>query len=399
MRKLMNIILLLGLILILSVLSCKVTNKIGLPILVGFILIGILVEHLIGFGDLKAHAESLCNFALLFIIFTGGLQTDFKKAKSILGVSILLSALGTVLTAAAAAAFAYFVLNFELYAAILLGAVISCTDAASVFSILSTKKMNLKNNLGGVLEMESGSNDPTAYMLTIVFLSMATGVSQNVSILILMQILIGGGIGVGVGLLGRRMLNRLNLEIEELYAILLCGVALIIYGMSAAFGGNGFLAVYIGGMILGNSNIAHKRMLSRSFGAISMLMQVVLFIILGILFIPGTFRTFAVIGVLFALFLFFIARPLTVFLIMKPFGYKLNEIALVSWAGFRGASSIVFATYLLTQGLPYAETVFSIVFFVCMLSVILQGSLLAPLAKRFNLLEPLEKAENDSDTA
>ncbi|MCL2087419.1 MAG: potassium/proton antiporter [Oscillospiraceae bacterium] len=395
----MNIILLLGLILILSVLSCKVTNKIGLPILVGFILIGILVEHLIGFGDLKAHAESLCNFALLFIIFTGGLQTDFKKAKSILGVSILLSALGTVLTAAAAAAFAYFVLNFELYAAILLGAVISCTDAASVFSILSTKKMNLKNNLGGVLEMESGSNDPTAYMLTIVFLSMATGVSQNVSILILMQILIGGGIGVGVGLLGRRMLNRLNLEIEELYAILLCGVALIIYGMSAAFGGNGFLAVYIGGMILGNSNIAHKRMLSRSFGAISMLMQVVLFIILGILFIPGTFRTFAVIGVLFALFLFFIARPLTVFLIMKPFGYKLNEIALVSWAGFRGASSIVFATYLLTQGLPYAETVFSIVFFVCMLSVILQGSLLAPLAKRFNLLEPLEKAENDSDTA
>ncbi|MCL2018757.1 MAG: potassium/proton antiporter [Oscillospiraceae bacterium] len=383
----MNIILILGIILIISVLSCKITNKTGLPLLVGFILIGVLIEFRFKIAVNASTAENICNFALLFIIFTGGLQTDFAKTKPVLPVSVLLSMAGTVMTAAAAAVFAYFVLGFELYAAMLLGAVMSCTDAASVFSILESKKMNLKNNLGPILEMESGSNDPTAYMLTVVFIGLAVGASQNVAVLLIMQILIGAGMGVIFGLLGRRMINRLNLEIDGLYVVLLAGSALLIYGSASALGGNGFLAVYIGGMILGNGRLIYKDFLSRSFGAFSMLMQIILFIVLGVLWLPGTFRTVAITGILFALFLFFVARPLVVFLIMKPFGYKIKQIALVSWAGFRGASSIVFSTYLLSAGFDYAETVFSVVFFVCMLSVILQGSLLAPIAKKLDLTE------------
>ena len=375
-----------GLILVISVLSCKITTRTGLPVLVGFILIGILIGRKFGFVDVS-NAENLCNIALMFIIFTGGFQTNFSRTKSVLGVSVLLSAAGTVLTAIFAAAFAYFVLRLELHAAMLLGAVISSTDAASVFSILSSKRLNLKNKLDSVLEMESGSNDPFAYMLTVSFLAVATGGSQNVPLLLLMQVLIGAAVGFVGAKLGGLILNKLNLEINGLYTVLVCGIALFIYGAAGFLQGNGFLAVYIGGIILGNGKLMYKIYISKFYSAISMMMQIVLFIALGILWLPSYFFPTLATGLLFAFFLFFIARPLIVFLLMKPFGYKLKEIGLVSWAGFRGASSIVFSIYLLSAKLPYAELVFSIVFFVCMLSVILQGSFLTPLAKLLGLVE------------
>ncbi|MCL2013528.1 MAG: potassium/proton antiporter [Oscillospiraceae bacterium] len=382
----MNLILLFGGILIVSVLSCKITNKTGLPVLVGFILIGAFIGRKFDFLDV-ANAERICNYALLFIIFAGGFQTDFKRSKPVLTVSATLATVGVVLTAAAVAAFAYFVLNIGLYAAILLGAVMSPTDAASVFSVLSSKKLNLKNNLGQVLEMESGSNDPLAYMLTIVFLAIATGESVNVPLLLVMQILIGASIGFAAGMLGRRMINKLNLEIDGIYSVLICGIAMFIYGLTGLLHGNGFLAVYIGGIVLGSGKIVHKTFLSKTCGSVSMLMQIVLFIVLGILWIPSSFVSVLISGLLFAVFLIFIIRPSVVFLLMKPFGYKLKEISLVSWAGFRGASSIVFSTYLLAAKLAYAEYIFSVVFFVCLLSVILQGSFLAPLAKRLGLTD------------
>ena len=382
----MNLLLIVGLILIISALSCKVTSKIGLPVLVGFILIGALIGRWFDFAEVS-HAEHICNFALLFIIFTGGFQTDFARVRPVLAVSTLMSAIGTVMTAASAAAFAYFVLRLELSAAMLLGAVISATDAASVFSILSSSKLNLKNNLDSILQMESGSNDPFAYMLTVVFLSLATSGGQNVALLLMMQISIGAAIGTAVALFGRRMINRLNMAIDGLYFALLCGVALSIFSVAGMLGGNGFLAVYIGGIILGNGKLAQKQFLSSLFDASSTLMQIALFVVLGILWNPGSFLPSLLYGLAFALFLLFVARPLVVFLLMKPFRYKLNEIALVSWAGFRGASSIVFATYLLSAGLPYADYIFSFVFFVCLLSVISQGSLLPPLAKRLGLVD------------
>jgi len=386
----MNVVLLLGIILIISVLSCKATSKVGLPVLVGFIAIGVLIGRQFDFVNIS-NAVHICNFALMFIIFTGGFQTDFAQARPVLGVSTLLTTAGTVLTAGTVAAFAYFVLKLEFHAAMLLGAVISCTDAASVFSVLSSKRLNLKNNLDAVLQTESGSNDPIAYMLTVLFLSLATGESINVPVMLLVQIVVGAGVGVACAFLGRLIINKINTDIISLYAVLLCGVTFLIYGVAELLHGNGFLAVYIGGIILGNGKLVYKRYLSGLFGSISMLMQIVLFIVLGILWVPSTFLSVLLIGLLFAVFLFFVARPLVVFLLMKPFGFKLKSIALVSWAGFRGASSIVFATYLLSAGLPYAEYVFSIVFFVCLLSVIFQGSFLAPLSKRLDLVEPDKK--------
>ncbi|MCL2003331.1 MAG: potassium/proton antiporter [Oscillospiraceae bacterium] len=383
----MNLIFVLGIILVIAVLSCKATKRAGLPILVGFIFIGILIGRWFGFADVS-YAERICNFALLLIIFTGGFQTNFAAAKPVLGVSVLLSAVGTVLTAGLAGVFAYFVLGLEFYEAMLLGAVLSCTDAASVFSILRSKKLSLKNNLDSALQIESGSNDPTAYMLTVVLISMASGGSQNVPLLLAMQIIVGAAAGFLGAKLGQLIINKLNLDIEGLYAVLLTGVAFFIYGAAAQFGGNGFLAVYIGGIILGNSPLIRKRILAGLFGAFSMIAQVALFIVLGILFVPSTFLAVVLNGLLFALFLFFVARPIAVFVLMKPFGRSLREIGLVSWAGFRGASSIVFATYLLSAGLPYGEYVFSVVFFVCMLSVILQGSLIAPVAKALKVLSP-----------
>jgi cell volume regulation protein A len=183
------------------------------------------------------------------------------------------------------------------------------------------------------------------------------------------------------------MINRLYLEIDGLYAVLRCGVAFLIYGAATWLGGNGFLAAYIGGIVLGNGKLVYKEHLSTLFSSLSMLMQIILFIILGILWIPQTFFSVLLTGLIFASFLIFIARPAVVILIMKPFRYSWKAVTLVSWAGLRGASSIVFATYLLSAGLPYAEYVFGVVFFVCLLSVILQGSLLAALAKWLGLVE------------
>ncbi|MCL2053277.1 MAG: potassium/proton antiporter [Oscillospiraceae bacterium] len=386
----MDIMIIVGIILIISVLSCKLTIKTGLPVLVGFILIGIFLGNFIRFEEFS-RAEEICSIALLFIIFTGGFQTNFKHVKPVLAVSSIMASLGTFLTSGIAALFAHFVLGLEMYAALLLGAVISCTDAASVFSILSSKKLNLKNNLGSILEMESGSNDPFAYMLTVVFITLASGGSQNVAVLLLMQITIGAAVGFAIAKLGQRMLNRLRLEIDGLHAVLLGGVVLLIYGMAGALGGNSFLAVYIGGMVLGNSKLVYKMYLSRLFGSLSMMMQISLFIVLGVLWIPSTFIAVLPVGLAFAAFMFFVARPAVVYLMMKPFKYTAKEAALVSWAGFRGAASIAFSTYILSAGLPYGEYIFSVVFIVCLLSVILQGSLLSPLAKRLDLVDPEEK--------
>ncbi|MDR2600580.1 MAG: potassium/proton antiporter [Oscillospiraceae bacterium] len=387
-----SFLLILGVILILSVLSCKITSKRGLPLLVGFILIGIIIGRNFDFVSVD-NAVQICNFALMFIIFTGGFQTDFSSAKPVLGVSSLLTVAGTALTAGLVAAFAYFILGFDFMAAMLLGAVLSATDAASVFSVLNSNKLKLKNNLGSVLEIESGSNDPIAYLLTVVFLAFATGDSINVPLLLLIQVIIGAAAGFAIGFLGRRMINRLNLEINGLYAVLLCGIALLTYGLSIQFGGNGFLAVYIGGIVLGSGKLVYKEHLSTLFSSVSMLMQILLFIVLGILWIPEAFFTVMLAGLIIAVFMIFVARPAVIILILKPFKYKMNEIAFVSWAGLRGASSIVFSTYLLSAGLPFAEYIFGVVFFVCLLSVVLQGSLLATLAKRLGLVI----SENEKD--
>ena len=382
----MNIVLIFGILLVFSALSCKTTHRFGMPVLVGFILIGILIRRWYVFEDLNT-VMYICDFALLLIIFTGGFQTNFAEAKPVLAVSSVLSCAGTVLTALLSGAFAYYALRLEFYQAMLLGAVIASTDAASVFSVLRSKQMDLKNNLNSVLEVESGSNDPFAYMLSFVIITLALGGTQNIFDLILSQVVVGVLSGVIFAKLGQWFMNWINLDIDGIYGTILCGIAFIIFGAASQFQGNGFLAVYIGGIILGNGKLVYKGFLSRLSSAISMLMQIILFIVLGMLCVPSSIAAVAGSALAFALFLFFVARPLIMFVLMKPFRHPLNEIALVSWAGFRGAASIVFATHALTSGLPYGEYVFSVVFFVCMLSVIIQGTFIVPIAKTLKLID------------
>ena len=381
----MDTFLFFGMILVISALSCKPAGKIGLPTLVGFILIGMFIGNWFDFENM-ADVDQICTFALLLIIFTGGFQTNFKKAKSVLRLSSVLSVAGTLLTALMAGLFAFFVLGFELYQAVLLGIIISPTDVASVFSVLRSRQAELKNDLDYVLEIESGSNEPFAHMLTVAAIAAVTG-SANMPLLIFTEIAVGLLSGFIVAKAGQYLINWLNVDIDGLYGALLCGIAFLIYGLAVQFGGSGFIAVYIGGIIIGNSKLVYKGSLSKLYSAISMLMQITLFIVLGILCVPAQVLAVMGSGLLFALFLLFIARPAIMFALMKPFGRPLNEITLVSWAGFRGAASIVLATHLLSEDLPYAEYIFSIVFFVCLLSVILQSSFIIPLAKKLNLLD------------
>ena len=383
----MNIILIVGVILIISAWSCKPTRMVGLPILIGFIFIGILIGRA-GFKfDNMSNVNFICDFALLLIIFTGGFQINYREAKPVVRVASVLSAAGTIITAFILGAFAYYVMRLEFYQAMLLGAVISSTDAASVFSVLRSKQLDLKNNLAPLLEIESGSNDPFAFMLTTIFLTLALGGTQNVLYLLAMQVIVGVVIGIVFARVGQFLINRLNVDIDGLYGVMLCGAAFLIYGVAVQLGGNGFLAAYIGGVIIGNVKLVYKGSLSKLYSGISMLMQVLLFIVLGILCVPSEIVKVIWPGLIVALFLIFIARPLVMFALMKPFRHPLNEIALVSWAGFRGASSIVFATYVLIAGLPYSEYIFSVVFFVCMVSVIIQGTFIAPVAKKLKLID------------
>jgi cell volume regulation protein A len=375
----------LGIILVISAWSCKTTSKVGLPTLVGFILIGLLIGNWFEFTDLAA-IDQFTNFALLLIVFTGGFQTNFSKAKPVLAMSSVISIAGTLLTAFFAGAFAYFMLNIGFTQSLLLGVIISSTDVTSVLSVLHLKQVNLKNNLDSVLTLESGSNEPFAHVLTYVSIAYAVG-SYNLPLLFIQEIVFGVAAGIIFAKVGQFLINRLNLQIDGIYGVLLCGIAFLTYGVAAQFGGSGFLAVYIGGVILGNGKLVHKGSLSRLYSAFSMLMQITLFIMLGILCVPSSVMAVMGSGLLFSLVLIFIIRPAVIFMLMKPFRRPLNEIALVSWAGFRGAPCIVFATHLLTVELPYGEYIFSIVFFVCMMSVILQSSFIVPLAKKLKLLD------------
>ena len=382
----MDFILILGIVLILSALSCKTTNRFGLPILVGFIFMGIFMGNWYKFEDNNT-AMQLCNFALLLIIFCAAFRTDYAEVKPALAVSAVLSAAGTLLTALALSVFAYYALKLEFYQAALLGSVISSTDSASVFSVLRSRQIDLKNKLNTVFEVESSSNGPFAHMLTTVFLALALGSSQGVFSLLIPQIVLGLLSGFIFAKLGQIFINRINLDIDGIYGAILCGIAFIIYGAAVQVGGNGFLAVYVGGVILGNGKLVYKGYLTRLSDAISILLQITLFIVLGMLLIPSAIRTVLADALVFALFLLFIARPVFTYALMKPFRYSLREIALVSWAGFRGGSSIVFATIVLTAGFPYSEYVFSVVFFVCMLSVTIQGPFIVPIARKLKLIE------------
>ncbi len=389
-----NILLIGSILLLISIFAGKTSYKFGVPTLVLFLLIGILAGSE-GIGGLEFNDPQLAQFigivALNFILFSGGLDTSWKSIKPVMWQGISLSTLGVLITALSVGVFVSFITDFTIYEGLLLGAIVSSTDAAAVFSILRSKNLGLKSQLRPTLELESGSNDPMAYFLTIAFLGLV--MNQDMSIysiipLFLQQIIIGTVLGLGFGKICKIIINRISLDFDGLYPVLAIALMFISFSATDFLGGNGFLAVYLSAVYLGNHDIIHKRTIMKMFDGIAWLMQIVLFLTLGLLVFPSHVLPVVGIGIFVSAFLILIARPLSVFISLMFFKMKMRRRFYISWVGLRGAVPIVFATYPLLAGIDKADMIFNIVFFVSLSSVIIQGTTLSLVAKWLHVALP-----------
>lgn len=389
-----NILLLGSILLLISIIAGKAFDKIGIPTLILFLAIGMLAgsEGLGGiyFDDPKT-AQFIGVVALNFILFSGGLDTKWESIQPVLSRGIILSTLGVLLTAVSLGAFVYFITDFSLLEGLLLGAIVSSTDAAAVFSILRSKSVGLKSYLRPTLELESGSNDPMAYFLTIslTYLVANDEVSLwNLVPMFFQQMVIGSLFGFLMGKIILKFINKVNLEFEGLYPVMMTALLFFTFSATDALGGNGFLAVYLAAIILGNSSFIHKKSLMRFFEGQALLMQIVMFLTLGLLVYPSQLLPIIGIGVVISLFLIFVARPIGVFISMAFFKMRNRNRLFISWVGLRGAVPIVFATYPLLAGVEKAGMIFNLVFFIAASSLLLQGTTLPLVAKWLHLAVP-----------
>jgi cell volume regulation protein A len=319
------------------------------------------------------------------------MDTRWESVKPILWRGISLSTIGIVITAVTIGFFVHYITDFTLLEGLLLGSIVSATDAAAVFSILRTRSIGLKGALRPTLELESGSNDPLAYVLTISFIYLITHGDASIPLLILkfvQQMVIGGLLGYILGRLMTFTINRVKLETEGLYPVLIMGMIFFTFAFSERIGGNGFLAVYISALVLGNSNFIHKKSTIKFYDGQAWLMQIIMFLTLGLLVFPSRIVPIAGIGILIALILIFVARPLGVFAALSFFKIKARDKLFISWVGLRGAVPIVFATYPLIARLEKADVIFHLVFFISASSVLLQGSTLPIVAKWLKVTVP-----------
>ncbi|SIQ64248.1 potassium/proton antiporter [Pontibacter lucknowensis] len=392
-----DILLVSSILLFISILISKSLGRFGVPALILFLGVGMLAgsEGLgkIYFNDAQT-AQSLGTVALAFILFSGGLDTRWESTKPILWRGVILATVGVFITAISLGAFVYFVTDFTLLESLLLGSIVSSTDAAAVFSILRSKNIGLKNNLRPTLELESGSNDPMAYFLTVSFTFLI--MNQEASIwqlvpMFFMQMSIGAVAGIAMGRAMVWVINRIKLEQEGLYPALTMAMVIFTYAFTNVINGNGFLAVYVAAVILGNRNFIHKRSLTKFYDGIAWLMQILMFLTLGLLVFPSHMLPVVGTGLLISMFLIFVARPVSVFLSMAFFKNTIQDKLYVSWVGLRGAVPIVFATYPMLAGVEKSDMIFNIVFFIVLTSVMLQGTTLSPVAKWLNLSEKDKK--------
>ncbi len=370
----------------------KLSSKLGLPTLLVFIILGMLFGSdgllKIPFEDYN-FAEEICSVALIFIMFYGGFGTNWKEARPVAGKAALLSTLGVVLTAGLVGLFCYFALGMGLLESLLIGAVISSTDAASVFSILRSKKLGLKYNTASMLEVESGSNDPCSYMLTAVVLSVMQGNAEagNVAYMVFAQLVYGAGMGVIIALGALFILRRFHFATEGFDAAFVLGVAVLSYAAPSMVGGNGYLSAYLVGLILGNARIPNKPSLVHFFDGMTSLMQMLIFFLLGLLSTPSQLITVLLPALAIGLFLTFVARPLSVFAILSPARCRIRQQLLVSFAGLRGAASIVFAIMVTVSGVNTENDIFHIVFCIVLLSITFQGTLLPLVSKKLGMID------------
>lgn len=390
-----NILLIGSLLLFISIIASKTSLRFGIPALILFLIIGMAAGSDgpggIYFNDPKI-AQFLGVVALTFILFSGGLDTKWEVIKPVLKDGIALSTLGVFITAISVGLFSAYILNFSPIEGLLLGAIVSSTDAAAVFSILRSKSIGLKGNIRPLLEFESGSNDPMAYFLTISLVYLVN--EPEASILSLAPrffqgMIIGALAGYGLGMMMVRIVNTIKLDIEGLYPVLILSLVFFTFSLTDAVGGNGFLAVYISAIILGNSQFIHKKSLMKFFDGMAWIMQIIMFLSLGLLVFPSQIPPIIPEGILISLFLILVARPLAVF-VSTAFAKDLNfrKRLFISWVGLRGAAPIIFATYPMLAGVHYANTIFNLVFFISVTSVLLQGTSLPIMAKWLHVLVP-----------
>ena len=374
-------------LLLLSIVAWLVSSRLGIPALLFFLAIGMLAGS-DGPGGIYFDnvfvAQSIGVVALAFILFAGGLDTDWKVVRPALGGALSLSTIGVLLTAIVVALFAMLLLHISFLQGMLLGAIISATDAAAVFSVLGARQLHLKGILIPLLELESGSNDPMAVFLTIGLIQLLTQPQQsflNVIVLFIQQMGIGAISGLVLGWASLQLIKRLHLEVVSLYPVLTIALVLFTYGLTATLGGSGFLAVYLMGLIVGNSSIQRVNRIARFHDAIAWLMQIAMFLILGLLVFPSHLPAVAVNGLLITGVAIFIARPVSVLISLLPVKISLREKLFISWVGLRGAVPIVLATFPLLANVPQAMALFDLTFFVVLVSVLLQGTTVPLVAK------------------
>lgn len=333
-------------------------------------------------------AEKFATVALIFIMFYGGFGTNWEEARSVALPSMLMSSFGVILTTVFTALFCRFVLNIAFAESLLIGSVIGSTDAASVFSILRSKRLSLKYHTASLLELESGSNDPFAYILTLIAISIMQGEANinNILFMLYTQITFGVAAALLIAFAGKAVLRKLRIETAGFEAALVMAIALLSFSLPLIIGGNGYLSAYITGIILGNSDIRNKRELVHFFDGVTGIMQMLLFFLLGLLAFPSVLPSVARQALLIAVFITFAARPLAVFAILTPLRSKLGQKMVVSWAGLRGAASIAFAVMAMMR-IETKNDIFHIAFFVVLFSILVQGSLLPLLSKSLNMID------------
>lgn len=403
-----NILLVGSVLLFVSIVVSKTGYRFGVPTLLLFLFVGMFFgsDGLgLQFSSAK-EAQFIGMVSLSVILFSGGMDTKYAEIKPVLAPGIVLSTLGVLLTAVFTGLFIWFItgmsftnIHLPLLTSLLLASTMSSTDSASVFAILRSQKMNLKHNLRPMLELESGSNDPMAYMLTIALIQviqsggMAWG---SVLASFAIQFAVGAGAGYLFGKLAVFMLNKLNIDNQSLYPILLLAFVFFTFSFTDRIHGNGYLAVYIAGIMVGNNKIPNRRETSTFMDGLSWLCQIIMFLSLGLLVNPHELLNIALVASLIGVFMIIIGRPLSVFLCMLPFRHiNTRSRIFISWVGLRGAVPIIFATYPVVSNIPGANIIFNVVFFITILSLVIQGTTIPFFARKLDLSMPMEKTGND----
>ena len=386
-----NIVLGVSLVILLCIISEKFSYKIGMPALVFFMFVGMLFGT-DGIAKIPynsySSAETICSIALIFIMFQGGFTTSWKAARPVIGKAVSLSTIGVLLTALFSTLACHFFLGLSFQESFLISSVLASTDAASVFSILKSHNLDLKEGTSPILEVESGSNDPMAYLLTMTAVGIikAGGVS-NILLTIIIQLAVGFLSGILFARISRYILSMKNIAADGMDTIIIISATMLCYALTDKLGGNAYLSVYLLGLYLGNTRINSKRVIIAFFGDLTSLLQMLIFFIIGLLSTPSRMPQTIPMALAVSVILTFLARPLMTLLLLRPQKCSLKQCLLISWAGLRGASSIVFAISAVSSGISLSFDLFHVVFMVSLFSIALQGALLPIASKKLGMID------------